>query len=90
MLNHSLWLLGETMKLVMNRLTKTLVTIVLIVAFILLFALVVGINSQSGNRTPGILGLILLAGLYGALKAVWKKKGDNNDNRPNDGSVLQG
>lgn len=73
----------------MNKLTKTLVTIALIVVFILLFGIVSAISTQSGKRTPGFLGVILFVGLYGALKAIWKTKDDKNNNRPDDGSVLQ-
>ena len=66
----------------MKKSSKVLVTVVAIVVFVLLFSVVVGVRTDAGHSTPGILGVILLFGLIGALKAVWKKDGeqDNNDN----------
>jgi quinol-cytochrome oxidoreductase complex cytochrome b subunit len=60
--------------------SKILVTIIAIAIFIVLFAVVVGVRGDNGNSTPGIIGLILFAGLFFALKAVWKKNDkDNHD-----------
>ncbi len=72
----------------MSSLAKTLVTIGILIVFFLIFGAIVG-SSQSGR--PGIIGLILFAGLIGALRAIWKKpKGTNshNDNSDNT-SILQ-
>lgn len=69
----------------MTKLAKALVTIGMIVVFFVLFALIVVAREAGGHSTPGILGLILFAGLIGGIRAVWKKdKSDNNGN-----SVLQ-
>jgi phosphotransferase system glucose/maltose/N-acetylglucosamine-specific IIC component len=40
---------------------------------ICLFAAIVGIRGEAGHKTPGILGLVVFAGMVGALKAIWKK-----------------
>lgn len=72
----------------MSSLAKTLVTIGILVVFFLLFGVIVG-SSQSGR--PGIIGLILFAGLIGALRAIWKKpKESDSDNGNSDNtSILQ-
>lgn len=70
----------------MNKMTKILVTIGLTVLFIILFAAIGGAASDAG-RTPGILGLIVLGGYIGGLRAVWKSDKKDDDNKDN--SVLQ-
>ena len=67
----------------MNKASKIIVTIVIIVVFIFLYAIIVGVRSEAGNRTPGILGLVVFAGMIGAIRAVWKKdKKEDEDNFP--------
>lgn len=61
----------------MKKSSKIIVTIVFIVVFIFLSAIVTGMRSDAGHSTPGIVGLILLAALIGGLTAIWKK--DKND-----------
>lgn len=70
----------------MNKTAKILVTIGLTFLFIILFAAIGGAASDSG-KTPGILGLIVLGGYIGGLRAIWKngKKSNDNDNS----SILQ-
>jgi len=63
----------------MQKSTKVIVTIVAVVLFFILSAVVTGVRSDAGHSTPGIFGLILFAALIGALRAIWKKKDDNND-----------
>lgn len=58
----------------MNKASKILVTIVVIIVFIILFAIISAIRMERGNHTPGIMGLIVFAGMIGALTAIWKKK----------------
>lgn len=65
----------------MNKTSKIIVTIVIIVAFIFLFGIIVGVLGDNGNSTPGIFGLIVFAGMIGAIRAVWKKDKDE-DNHP--------
>ena len=57
----------------MKSTLKVLVTIIVIVLFIAIFAVIVGVNSDQG-KGPGLIGLILFAGLIGALASIWKKK----------------
>ena len=65
----------------MNKTSKIIVTIVIIVAFIFLFGIIVGVRGDNGNSTPCIFGLIVFAGMIGAIRAVWKKD-QNEDNHP--------
>ncbi|MBR6092798.1 MAG: hypothetical protein IKQ09_08315 [Bacteroidales bacterium] len=53
--------------------SKIILTIVIVVVFIGLFAVVAGISSDAGNATPGVVGLILISALIFGLRAVWKK-----------------
>ncbi|MCM1142802.1 MAG: hypothetical protein NC453_29900 [Muribaculum sp.] len=65
----------------MSKTAKYLVTVLVIFLFIIIFAAIVGVRSDAGNSTPGIFGLLVFAGLIGALRAIWKSKSpdDNND-----------
>lgn len=70
----------------MTKVSKIVVTIVIIIAFMVIFGIIVGVRGDNGNSTPGILGLIVFAGMIGAIRAVWKK--DDND-KNNDSAMLQ-
>ena len=75
----------------MEKATKIIVTIVAIVIFIIVFALInVGRQSQ-GHHTPGILGLVAMCVLIAALRAVWKsdKKDDDKKDNNDSSSILQ-
>lgn len=65
----------------MGKTSKIIVTIVIIVVFIAIFGAIVGARGDSGHSTPGIFGLIVFAGMIGAVRAVWKKDQDE-DNHP--------
>lgn len=69
----------------MNKASKIIVTIIVIFIFFLIFGIIVGSRGDAGHSTPGIFGIIVFAGLYGAIRAIWKKKKDNDD----ENSVLQ-
>ena len=62
---------------IMEKSTKVIITVIIVVVFIALFAVISGIRSDAGAATPGIIGLILFAALIGGLRAVWKK--DKNE-----------
>lgn len=64
----------------MQKSSKVIVTIVVIVVWVFLNAIITGISLDAGHSTPGILALILLAALIGALRAIWKKDKDDNNN----------
>lgn len=64
----------------MNKLSKVLITVVVIFVFLLLFGVIVVAREESGHSTPGFFGLIIFAGLIGALRALWKKKNNNDNN----------
>ena len=69
----------------MGKLAKILVTIGIVFVFFLLFGLLNAGRQEAGYRTPGFIGVILLAAAYG-IRAIWKKeKNDKN----NDSSILQ-
>ena len=72
----------------MNKVSKILVTLGVVLVFFILFAAIVGIRGEAGHKTPGIFGLVVFAGMVGALKAIWKKnKSEENEN--NNNSILQ-
>lgn len=73
----------------MSKAAKILVTIIVIVVFIVLFAAITGSRQDAGASTPGMLGLVVFAGLIGAITAIWKKGGDDKNNDDDNKSVLQ-
>lgn len=70
----------------MGKTAKILVTIGLVFLFFIIFGAIAGAMSDAG-RTPGILGLIVFGALIGALRAIWKKSKNDEDNNSN--SILQ-
>ena len=54
----------------MNNFSKVIITVVAVLIFFFLFAAVVGVRSDAGQKTPGIFGLILFGALFGALRAI--------------------
>lgn len=70
----------------MSKLAKILVTVgVVFLFFIITIPITEGIKSSGSS--PTFINLILLMGLIGGIKAIWKsEKKDNNDN---DTPVLQ-
>lgn len=77
---------GQNSITVMSQLSKILVTVGVVFLFFIIFGAIAGSMNDAG-RTPGILGLIVFGALIGALRAIWKKpkNDDNNDNT----SILQ-
>lgn len=57
--------------------SKIIVTIGILIIFFFLFGIIVYANQDGG--TPGLLGLILFAGLIAGLRAVWKKNESKNE-----------
>ena len=72
----------------MIKTAKYLVSALVIFLFIIIFGAIVGISSDAGHSTPGIFGLIVFAGLIGALRAIWKSKSSDNDD-DSDKTALQ-
>ena len=73
----------------MSKSAKILVTIGAILLYILIATPITASLKESG-KSPGIVGIILLAALIGALTAIWKKPKNNDDeNDSNDSSILQ-
>ena len=58
----------------MSKSAKVILTIVVVVLFIVLSAVITGIRSDAGNATPGILAIVLFALLIIALRTIWKKQ----------------
>lgn len=70
----------------MNKTAKIFVTIGIVFVFLLLFGILNAARTASGYKTPGFLGVILLAAVIGSIRAIWKKDKDNNSNS---NSILQ-
>lgn len=62
--------------------SKIIVTIGILIVFFFLFGVIVYANEGSGS--PGIIGLILFAGLIAGLRAVWKKPTAKNETSETD------
>lgn len=60
----------------MNRTSKIVSTVVVIIVALALFVPIAGIASDAGE-TVGVLGIIIVAGAWAGIKAIWKKKGDD-------------
>ena len=71
----------------MDKSSKIVLTIVIVIVAFILFSVIVGVRTDSGHKTPGIFALILLAATYGSLRALWKKDKGGKDN--NNSSILQ-
>lgn len=71
----------------MSKIAKIFVTIgVIFLYFIIAIPITAGIKSSGSS--PTFINLILLMGVIGAIKAVWKKEKED-DNKDNDTSILQ-
>lgn len=66
----------------MEKSTKIIVTVVIVIAFILSWTLVVFLMESTGRGTPGILGMAVMCVFIAALRALWKKPKGNDDNHP--------
>lgn len=71
----------------MSKLAKILVTAVIVVVFIFIFAVITGVRGEAGHSTPGIFGLLAGFGMIGAIRAVWKSGYD--DKKDDNSSILQ-
>jgi predicted RNA-binding Zn-ribbon protein involved in translation (DUF1610 family) len=69
----------------MGKGTKIINSVIVIIAFIAIFAVISGICGDNGYG-PGIFGLITLSALIFALKTIWK---NNDDNEPSSDSSTQ-
>lgn len=58
----------------LSKSTKVILTIVVVVLFIVLSAIIIGIRSDAGNTTSGVLAIILFALLIFALRFIWEKQ----------------
>ncbi len=73
----------------MNYFAKVIVTVGVIFVFIILFAFVVSVGEPSNGGTPGILGLILMGAVIGAVRAIGKKDKKSDDTHDDNTSILQ-
>ena len=76
----------------MNKFVKVLVTLGIVFLFLVLFGALVGVSGEAGQKTPGILGIILMMAAVGAIRALWKKPKEergNQENKRDDSSILQ-
>ena len=72
----------------MGKSAKILVTVGVVFLFFIVYGAIVGTMKNAG-RTPGILGLIVFGALIGALRAVWKKPKNEEQNNNNSIQVSQ-
>lgn len=72
----------------MNKLAKIIVTIVVLLVFFLLFGIIVESRRTMGQHTPGLGGLILFIAVIFSIRAIWKNK-KNDDNDKDNTSILQ-
>lgn len=71
----------------MSKLAKILVTIGVVFLFFII-AIPITASIKSSGSSPTFINFILLMGLIGGIKAIWKSKKKNN-NIDNDTSILQ-
>jgi MYXO-CTERM domain-containing protein len=64
----------------MTKSSKILATVGVIFGFMILSAALQA-GSGPGGRSPGILGLILLFGLFAGIRAIWKRPKDDDADR---------
>lgn len=72
----------------MSKLAKIIVTVIAIVIFFVLFSVNVATRQAYGYNTPGIFGLILLMGVIGAVKSIWKKEKNQKQRKDEDDSAI--
>ena len=65
----------------MEKGSKIILTIILVIVFFVIFGAIVGTREAAGHSTPGVLGIVLMAALIGALKAIWKKSDDDTNKK---------
>lgn len=63
----------------MSKLSKVLVTIVLIVLYFIIYTIIYVVRQAMGYHTPGFISVIILIALIFAIRAVWKKDKSGND-----------
>lgn len=63
----------------MNKVNKVIATVLVVVVFFVVFAVIVGIRTDNGRSTPGIIGLAVGIGAIAALRTIWKN--DSSDNK---------
>ena len=72
----------------MNRFAKILVTIGCVFLFFIV-AIPITAGIKDSGSSPTFINMILIVGLYGAIRAIWKKpKQEENDNDDHS-SILQ-
>lgn len=71
----------------MSKFAKILVTIGVVFLFFIIAIPITAGMSNSGS-SPTFINLILLMGVIGGIKAIWKSE-NKDDNNDNDTSVLQ-
>ena len=64
----------------MTKTSKTLATVGIVIVFLLCNAILQA-GSGPGGRNGGIIGIVLMFGLIGGIRAVWKK---SDDRKPED------
>lgn len=71
----------------MGKSAKVLVTIGAILLYIIIATPLLAAMKEAGQST-GFVGLILLVALIGAIRAIWKKQNNDEDNGEDGSSAV--
>lgn len=75
----------------MKKSSKSLYTVLIIIAFLFVGTIIMGAINDTGGPS-GIVSLLIVVGLWGAIRAIWKQpeESDNSDNNTDENnSILQ-
>lgn len=70
----------------MKKTSKIIITAISIIAFFLISIFLSALARANGHSSTGLLGIILLLCLIGALRAIWKKDNRATNNNEIDKS----
>lgn len=75
----------------MNTFSKIILTFFIILILTFLSAGLRNIRANAGYHTNGPIGIILVAGAIGGIRAIWRASNDNDDdnNDKDSSSILQ-
>ena len=57
----------------MEKSKQIILTIIIVIVFIAIFAVITGAREDAGNSSPGVMGVLLFVGLIAGLRAIWRK-----------------
>ena len=79
-------------KIIMKKSSKVLYTVLVVIAFLFVGTIIMGAINDSGGPS-GIASLLIVVGLWGAIRAIWKQPEEGNENEDkktdDNNSILQ-